>query len=311
MAPMGARGSRRAGPPSPRRPHDPGSLPRVSAPFLGRDAARHPGLAGRGRGHRPRRVRCRRDAPSRWAPTRRPTCASAPRTGAYVLKIANPAFGADVLDLQNKAMQHVAGRGHRARRAGPGRRPRRDATWSGSPIRGVDHHVRLLTFVAGDMFSDAGYLGDEVLGQFGALAARLSAALATFDHPGGRPRPAVRQPARRARRRAHWRARSPTPTAGRPRPTSATAPGPRSTRWSVSCGCQVVHADLADYNVVAHARRRRAALPDRRHRLRRRRAELAGRRPRHGDHLAARPRATLPAAGRVRRGRRLPRASPR
>ena len=28
--------------------------------------------------------------------------------GDFVLKIANPAFGADVLDLQNKAMRHVA-----------------------------------------------------------------------------------------------------------------------------------------------------------------------------------------------------------
>ncbi len=53
------------------------------------------------------------------------------------------------------------------------------------PIRGVDHHVRLLTFVEGEMFSDAGYLGDEVLGRFGALAARLSAALARLRAPRG------------------------------------------------------------------------------------------------------------------------------
>ena len=99
----------------------------------------------------------------------------------YVLKVANPGFGDDVLDLQNKAMRHVA-------RAGTGLKvPVPVPALDGSdlvrvPIRGRDHHVRLLSFVEGEMFSDAAYLGDEVLGRFGALAARLSGALATFDH---------------------------------------------------------------------------------------------------------------------------------
>src|SRR4029078_4904448 len=100
----------------------------------------------------------------------------------YVLKIANPDFGADVLELQHKAMQHV-------QRAGTGLAvPVPVPALDGSelvrvPIRGIDHNVRMLPFVAGGMFSDAGNVGDEVLARFGTLVARVSAALATFDHP--------------------------------------------------------------------------------------------------------------------------------
>ncbi|HET8960656.1 phosphotransferase, partial [Nocardioides sp.] len=168
---------------------------------------------------------------------------------SYVLKIANPAFGADVLDLQNKAMQHVHGAGTGL--AVPVPVPALDGTeLVRVPIRGTDHHVRLLTFVAGEMFSDAGYIGDEVLGRFGALVARMSAALATFDHPAAdRPlqydsRHAARVVERLlgsvadARRRADASELS-------DRAWATLAPLAGDLRM------QVVHADLADYNVVA------------------------------------------------------------
>src|SRR4029078_8985920 len=78
----------------------------------------------------------------------------------YVLKIANPDFGADVLELQNRAMQHV-------QRAGTGLAvPVPVPALDGSelarvPIRGIDHGVRLLTFLAGAMFARARSHADE------------------------------------------------------------------------------------------------------------------------------------------------------
>ena len=170
-------------------------------------------------------------------------------SGDFVLKIANPAFGADVLDLQNRAMMHVAS-------ANTGLAvPVPVAALDGDdlvrvPIRGTDHHVRLLTFVAGDMFSDAEYLGDDALGQFGALAARLSAALSTFEHPAADR--TLQYDTRHAARVVEALAGS---VADPDRRAAATDLSDRA--WAAldplvgELRSQVVHADLADYNVVA------------------------------------------------------------
>ena len=118
------------------------------------------------------------------------------------------------------------------------------------PIRGIDHHVRLLTFVAGEMFSDAGYLGDEVLVRFGALAARLSAALATFEHPAADR--TLQYDSRHAARVVERLAGSVADPLRR-----AAATGLSDRAWAAltplvgDLRVQVVHADLADYNVVA------------------------------------------------------------
>ena len=116
---------------------------------------------------------------------------------SYVLKIANPAFGADVLDLQNTAMQHV----DRARTGLVVPLPvasRDGADLVVVPIGGVDHHVRLLTFVEGEMFSDAGYLGDERAGSVRGVGGSAVRRPGRLRAPGGGPRSAVRQPARGA-----------------------------------------------------------------------------------------------------------------
>jgi 4-aminobutyrate aminotransferase-like enzyme/Ser/Thr protein kinase RdoA (MazF antagonist) len=167
----------------------------------------------------------------------------------YVLKVANPAFGAEVLDLQNEAMRHVS-------RAGAGlRAPVPVAALDGShlvrvPIRGIDHHVRVLSFVEGELFSDAAYLGDEVLGSFGALAARLSGALATFDHAA-----ADRALQYDSRHGAHVVEQLAGKVADPSRRADATRLSDRA--WTAlepvvrDLRVQVVHADLADYNVVA------------------------------------------------------------
>jgi 4-aminobutyrate aminotransferase-like enzyme/Ser/Thr protein kinase RdoA (MazF antagonist) len=169
--------------------------------------------------------------------------------GDFVLKIANPAFGADVLDLQNSAMRHVAA-AHTGLDV-----PVPIAAIDGGdlvrvPIRGIDHHVRLLTFVAGEMFSDAAYLGDGSLSSFGALAARLSGALATFDHPAADR--ILQYDTRHAERVVDCLAGS---VADPDRRAAVTTISARA--WAVldplagQLRLQVVHADLADYNVVA------------------------------------------------------------
>ncbi|MET1060968.1 MAG: phosphotransferase, partial [Nocardioides sp.] len=167
----------------------------------------------------------------------------------YVLKIANPAFGADVLDLQNKAMRHV--QAARTGLAVPVPVPALDGSeLARVPIRGIDHHVRLLTFVTGEMFSDAGYFGDEVLHRFGALAARLSAALATFDHPA-----AGRTLQYDSRHAALVVERLASSVADPRRRADAVELSDRA--WAAldplvaDLRVQIVHADLADYNVVA------------------------------------------------------------
>ncbi len=167
----------------------------------------------------------------------------------YVLKIANPAFGADVLELQNKAMQHVQGAGTGL--AVPVPVPALDGSeLVRVPIRGIDHNVRLLTFVAGEMFSDAGNVGDEVLARFGALAARVSAALATFDHPAADR--SLQYDSRHAARVVERLAGSVADPLRR-----ADATGLSDRAWAAltplvgDLRVQVVHADLADYNVVA------------------------------------------------------------
>ncbi|MDQ3343641.1 MAG: phosphotransferase, partial [Actinomycetota bacterium] len=99
----------------------------------------------------------------------------------YVLKVANPAFTRDELDLQNRAMEHTA---FRVRDPVPVALPGVD----GEDVVAVQHqgaayHVRLLTYLAGSPLVEAGYLAAGVLRAAGGLAARVAAALSSFDHP--------------------------------------------------------------------------------------------------------------------------------
>ena len=159
------------------------------------------------------------------------------------------------------------------------------------------------------MFSDAGYLGDEVLGRFGALAARLSAALADFEHPAADRD--LQYDSRHAERVVDTLAGSVSDPARR-----ADAVGLSERAWAALTPLteelrgQVVHADLADYNVVAARDDAGRLTPTGRDRLRRRRPVLAGGRSGHRDHLAAGAEPSFAGAGRRRRGRRLPRRDP-
>ncbi|HSK26226.1 MAG TPA: phosphotransferase, partial [Jiangellales bacterium] len=178
---------------------------------------------------------------------------------AYVLKVANPAFGRDVLDLQNAAMRHLAGT------AGL-RVPVPVPAPDGSDVVVVDmggapHHVRLLTFVPGELLSDAGHLAEPTLRRLGGLAAHVAAGLSGFDHPAA-DRPLQYDP-----RRAAEVVGALAPSVNDPDRRSA-AVALSEHAWSALTPVagvlrtQVVHADLADYNVVAGRDREGRPDPD-------------------------------------------------
>jgi 4-aminobutyrate aminotransferase-like enzyme/Ser/Thr protein kinase RdoA (MazF antagonist) len=166
---------------------------------------------------------------------------------SYVLKVANPAFGPDVLDLQNAAMRHLGAAGLCV--PGPVTAP------DGSDVVTIDiggspHHVRLLSFVPGKLLSDAEHLAAPVLDRFGRLVARAAKALADFDHPAA-DRP-LQYDTRRAAEVVDALAPSVADQSRRTRVQAVSA-----TAWAAlaplvdDLRTQVVHADLADYNVVA------------------------------------------------------------
>jgi len=101
--------------------------------------------------------------------------------GSHVLKVANPAFSPAELDLQNRAMEHLASRLRE-------RVPVALRTPDGRDVVPIDHHgehlhVRLLPFIEGTPLRAFGYLAPPVLGAAGELAGRIAAELASFEHP--------------------------------------------------------------------------------------------------------------------------------
>jgi 4-aminobutyrate aminotransferase-like enzyme/Ser/Thr protein kinase RdoA (MazF antagonist) len=95
----------------------------------------------------------------------------------FVLRISNPAFATEELDLQNRAMEHVAARcGKVVSVPLPSR--------TGAQIvRVQEHDVRLVTYLEGDVLHGFGYLAPSVLRAVGRLMGQITAALSDFDHP--------------------------------------------------------------------------------------------------------------------------------
>jgi Ser/Thr protein kinase RdoA (MazF antagonist) len=97
----------------------------------------------------------------------------------YVLKIANATENRAMLEAQNAAMEHVAGRVAFCPRVLP--------TLAGETIGTASdgaHFVRLVTYVAGTPLAAAGVRTPALLESLGRAVGRLDAALADFDHPG-------------------------------------------------------------------------------------------------------------------------------
>ncbi len=116
----------------------------------------------------------------------------------FVLKIANVAEQRDILDLQNKAMEHIAAN------AASLLVPRVCATPAGEQIatttaaNGAKHFVRLLTYLPGKLFARVNPHSPELLHSLGHALGTLDRALENFSHP------AADRPLKWDMRRAAW-----------------------------------------------------------------------------------------------------------
>ncbi|HRV96570.1 MAG TPA: phosphotransferase, partial [Anaerolineae bacterium] len=106
--------------------------------------------------------------------------------GQFVLKIANGAEDKSVLDLQNKALAHLG------RNAGnlpwsvvcPTQAGESIAVVSGAS--GIDHYVRLLTYLPGKPLGLAKPHTPELLQKVGCFLGQMDQSLLDFAHPAAR-----------------------------------------------------------------------------------------------------------------------------
>jgi len=176
--------------------------------------------------------------------------------GRYVLKVANPAFAPAELEMQNRAMEHVAV-------SLPGVVPAPVRARDGADVARIEHAgrrygVRLLSYLEGEPLRGFAYLAPGTLREAGQLAARVAAALASFDHPA-------------ADRTLQWDVRragnvvgafAPDVRDGRRRDLVERTIERATTALEESTPTlrrQVIHGDVTDWNMVA--RRNRAARP--------------------------------------------------
>ncbi len=164
----------------------------------------------------------------------------------HVLKVANSAAVPAALDAQNAAMLALAGL--------PIRVPQPVPSLAGAlreevALDRVVHSVRLLTWVTGTPMTAAGYLAAPTARAFGALAGRVTAALAGFAHVG------AHEPTQWDVRRSPEVVAALLPSldqslAGRVATLSAAATAALAAHVD-ELPEQVVHGDLTDFNVVA------------------------------------------------------------
>ena len=101
-----------------------------------------------------------------------------------VLKIANPAFTAVELAAQDAAAVAIAEAEPTLRVAVPLPNLAGDVSTAVDGLLPGTAHVRLLRYLSGGTLVGTGYLAPAVVAGMGALAARVSRALAGFRHPG-------------------------------------------------------------------------------------------------------------------------------
>ncbi|GAA3262969.1 aminotransferase class III-fold pyridoxal phosphate-dependent enzyme [Nonomuraea helvata] len=95
---------------------------------------------------------------------------------AYVLKVHHPATDPSVLDFQDEILAHLA-------RTAPELAVPRLVATAGVSFGGHARRARLLEWLPGTVWADAGPPDETRLRALGSAVARLDAALAGFDHP--------------------------------------------------------------------------------------------------------------------------------
>ena len=104
----------------------------------------------------------------------------------FVLKIAGAGERREMLDAQNRAMEHVGNRGSDVLC------PRVETTLAGEQIAtasdhdGGEHFVRLVTWLPGIMLADAKPHSSKLLQSLGGFLGRLDRAFEEFAHPAAR-----------------------------------------------------------------------------------------------------------------------------
>ena len=212
-------------------------------------------------------------------------------SGRFVLKIANAAFGEAELDLQNRAMVHLA---ERLPIEVPQPCPARDGREIVAVERdGVTYLLRLVTFIEGEPLIDAPHLAPPVLRALGEVAGARGARARGLRAPGGRPRHAMGPtPRRRRRRGARPARRGCAPPRSRERGRGSCGRGHRAARAAAApAGCSL-RRDRLERDRPPRPSRPADAL--RRDRLRRRDAHAARVRARGRGLDRLRPRAGRP-----------------
>ena len=102
---------------------------------------------------------------------------------AFVLKIANQAERADVLELQNDALRHLATRAPSVLLPRPCETKEGESRISIESAGGSNHCARLLTYVPGKVLALVNPHTPELLSSLGRVLGILDAALQDFDHP--------------------------------------------------------------------------------------------------------------------------------
>jgi Ser/Thr protein kinase RdoA (MazF antagonist) len=162
-----------------------------------------------------------------------------------VLKIANSGDAREHLDFQNSAMRHVEKYVAECRVQGIVESLRgSDITTIRDPSSGVEHFVRLLTWIEGSVLANSRPGGFGLFESIGAGLARIDAALCDFSHPA-------------MRRVLQWDLRY----AGMARDGAGLLTRDRRSRverlfsrWEsidwTSLRYSVIHGDANDYNVL-------------------------------------------------------------
>ena len=165
--------------------------------------------------------------------------------GKFILKIANSHDSLELLDFQNQAMRRVR------TTVAECRVPRIECTLQGLEITqihnartGTDHHVRLLSWIDGEVLAKCEARGPALFESIGANMARIDTALCGYSHPA-------------MRRVLQWDLRR----AGMARENAGLLPHERRTHverlfslWEdidwTGLRHGVIHGDANDYNII-------------------------------------------------------------